>query len=66
MGSLSFLPDLCRGFYRVWVYGGYSGDLSPQLTLELLAGKEDAILIDVRPEAREQTFWPFMFLSFFC
>ncbi|XP_061943589.1 uncharacterized protein LOC133667900 isoform X1 [Populus nigra] len=38
------------GFYRVWVYGGYSGDLSPQLTLELLAGKEDAILIDVRPE----------------
>jgi hypothetical protein len=44
---------LCRGFYRVWVYGGYSGDLSPQLTLELLAGKEDAILIDVWPEARE-------------
>jgi hypothetical protein len=27
--------------------------LSPQLTLELLAGKEDAILIDVQPEARE-------------
>jgi hypothetical protein len=53
MGSLSFLSDLCRGFYTVWVYGGYSGDLSPQLTLELLAGKEDAILIDVRPEARE-------------
>jgi hypothetical protein len=44
---------LCRGFYRVWAYGGYSGDLSPQLTLELLAGKEDAILIDVWPEARE-------------
>ncbi|KAJ6952000.1 hypothetical protein NC653_041231 [Populus alba x Populus x berolinensis] len=40
-------------FYRVWVYGGYSGDLSPQLTLKLLLGKEDAILIDVRPEARE-------------
>ncbi|KAG6737156.1 hypothetical protein POTOM_059806 [Populus tomentosa] len=38
------------GFYRVWVYGGYSGDLSPQLTLELLAGKEDAILIDVLRE----------------
>ncbi|KAL9382606.1 hypothetical protein Peur_025641 [Populus x canadensis] len=51
---LSFLPDLCEGFYRVWVYGGCSGDLSPQLTLELLAGKEDAILIDVRPEAREE------------
>ncbi|KAH8480152.1 hypothetical protein H0E87_030406 [Populus deltoides] len=42
------------GFYRVWAYGGYSGDLSPQLTLELLAGKEDAILIDVWPEAREE------------
>uniref|UniRef100_A0A6M2F763 Uncharacterized protein n=1 Tax=Populus davidiana TaxID=266767 RepID=A0A6M2F763_9ROSI len=41
------------GFYRVWLYGGYSGDLSPQLTLKLLPGKEDAILIDVRPEARE-------------
>ncbi|KAH8480138.1 hypothetical protein H0E87_030394 [Populus deltoides] len=27
-------------FYRVWAYGGYSGDLSPQLTLELLAGKD--------------------------
>ncbi|KAJ6951995.1 hypothetical protein NC653_041227 [Populus alba x Populus x berolinensis] len=33
------------GFYRVWVYGVYSGDLSPQLTLRLLPGKED-----VRPE----------------
>lgn len=53
MGSLSFLSDLCRGLYRVWVYDGYSGDLSLQLTLELLAGKEDAILIEVRPEARE-------------
>ncbi|CAK7322474.1 unnamed protein product [Dovyalis caffra] len=42
------------GFYWVWAYGGYSGDLSPQLTLELLAGKEDTILIDVRPEAREE------------
>ncbi|XP_034926768.1 uncharacterized protein [Populus alba] len=50
MGSLSFLSDLCRGFYKVWVYDGYSGDLSLQLTLELLAGKEDAIFIEVRPE----------------
>nr|TKS05887.1 hypothetical protein D5086_0000128630 [Populus alba] len=41
------------GFYKVWVYDGYSGDLSLQLTLELLAGKEDAIFIEVRPEARE-------------
>ncbi|XP_065860798.1 calcium sensing receptor, chloroplastic [Euphorbia lathyris] len=36
--------------YRAWTYGGYSGDLSPQSTLELLSGKEDAVLIDVRPE----------------
>lgn len=44
------LYDLCRVFYRVWAYGGYSGDLSPQLTLELLSGKENVLLIDVRPE----------------
>ncbi|WCJ21886.1 Rhodanese/Cell cycle control phosphatase superfamily protein [Euphorbia peplus] len=37
-------------FYRAWTYGGYSGDLSAQSTLELLSGKEDAVLIDVRPE----------------
>ncbi|XP_050236735.1 uncharacterized protein LOC126686640 [Mercurialis annua] len=37
-------------FYRVRVYGGYSGDLTPQSTLELLTGREDAVLIDVRPE----------------
>ncbi|KAL9342551.1 hypothetical protein Peur_065876 [Populus x canadensis] len=42
------------GFYWVWAYGGYSGDLSPQLTLKLLAEKGDTILIDVRPEAREE------------
>ncbi|KAF9670748.1 hypothetical protein SADUNF_Sadunf13G0101000 [Salix dunnii] len=38
------------GFYWVWTYGGYSGDLSPQLTLKLLAGKGDTILIDVLRE----------------
>ncbi|OMO62151.1 hypothetical protein CCACVL1_22998 [Corchorus capsularis] len=37
-------------FYWVWAYGGYSGDLSPTVTLELLSGKENALLIDVRPE----------------
>ncbi|XVF37546.1 hypothetical protein REPUB_Repub20aG0018100 [Reevesia pubescens] len=37
-------------FYWVWAYSGYSGDLSPKLTLELLSGKENALLIDVRPE----------------
>ncbi|GAV86821.1 hypothetical protein CFOL_v3_30247 [Cephalotus follicularis] len=36
--------------YWVFAYGGYSGDLSPQSTLELLAGKENAVLIDIRPE----------------
>ncbi|KAK6255520.1 hypothetical protein SCA6_016825 [Theobroma cacao] len=33
-------------FYWVWAYSGYSGDLSPKLTLELLTGRENAILID--------------------
>lgn len=37
-------------FYWRLTYGGYSGDLSPKLTLELLKGKENAVLIDVRPE----------------
>ncbi|KAL6221437.1 hypothetical protein ACLB2K_009188 [Fragaria x ananassa] len=36
--------------YLVWTYSGYSGDLSPQSTLELLTGKENAVLVDVRPE----------------
>ncbi|PRQ46073.1 putative Rhodanese-like domain-containing protein [Rosa chinensis] len=36
--------------YSVWTYSGYAGDLSPQSTLELLKGKEKAVLIDVRPE----------------
>ncbi|KAK7860111.1 calcium sensing receptor [Quercus suber] len=37
-------------FYWVWTYSGYSGDLSPKITLEILTGKENAVLIDVRPE----------------
>ncbi|XP_030937700.1 uncharacterized protein LOC115962954 [Quercus lobata] len=37
-------------FYWVWTYSGYSGDLSPKVTLEVLTGKENAVLIDVRPE----------------
>ena len=37
-------------------YSGYAGDLSPQLTLEILTGKEDALLIDIRPEARDNPF----------
>ncbi|KAM3702297.1 hypothetical protein ACJW31_04G015400 [Castanea mollissima] len=37
-------------FYWVRTYSGYSGDLSPKITLEVLTGKENAVLIDVRPE----------------
>ncbi|XP_058094311.1 calcium sensing receptor, chloroplastic isoform X2 [Magnolia sinica] len=36
--------------YWVFTYGGYSGDLSPESTLELLSGEENVVLIDVRPE----------------
>lgn len=42
--------DLCRGAYWFLTYAGYAGDLSPQLAMELLTGKENAVLIDVRPE----------------
>ncbi|KAK4794557.1 hypothetical protein SAY86_012551 [Trapa natans] len=42
-------------FYWVWTYSGYSGDLSPRLTFELLMGKENAVLIDVRPEILRET-----------
>ncbi|XP_008444442.1 uncharacterized protein LOC103487767 [Cucumis melo] len=37
-------------FYWTKTYGGYSGDLSPEATLELLKGSDNAVLIDVRPE----------------
>ncbi|XP_030492077.2 uncharacterized protein LOC115708047 [Cannabis sativa] len=37
-------------FFWVSTYSGYAGDLSPQLTLEVLTGKENAVLIDIRPE----------------
>ncbi|XP_074562063.1 uncharacterized protein LOC141818474 [Curcuma longa] len=36
--------------YWVFTYGGYSGDLTPETTFELLRGGKDAVLIDVRPE----------------
>ncbi|KAK1400486.1 Calcium sensing receptor [Heracleum sosnowskyi] len=38
------------GAYWFLTYAGYAGDLSPQLAMELLTGKENAVLIDVRPE----------------
>lgn len=53
----------CRVIYLVRTYSGYSGDLSPQLTLELLTGKENAVLIDVRPEARYDLY---TLLSWWC
>lgn len=37
-------------------YSGYSGDLEPELTMELLRNDQNAILIDVRPEARDYNF----------
>ncbi|ONK72392.1 uncharacterized protein A4U43_C04F18950 [Asparagus officinalis] len=36
--------------YWFFTYGGYSGDLAPELTLEMLKNEENAVLIDVRPE----------------
>ncbi|KAJ6825986.1 uncharacterized protein M6B38_375120 [Iris pallida] len=39
--------------YWLFTYGGYSGDLTPESTLELLKSDENAVLIDVRPEARD-------------
>ncbi|KAL5574764.1 hypothetical protein UlMin_016463 [Ulmus minor] len=38
-------------FYLVSTYSGYAGDLSPESTLEILTGTENAVLIDIRPEA---------------
>ncbi|KAK3162720.1 hypothetical protein QOZ80_1BG0092930 [Eleusine coracana subsp. coracana] len=36
--------------FWLFAYGGYSGDLSPELTLELLRNDDKAVLVDVRPE----------------
>ncbi|KAJ8615910.1 hypothetical protein MRB53_035282 [Persea americana] len=36
--------------YWAFTYGGYSGDLSPKSTLDLLFKEENVVLIDVRPE----------------
>nr|CAD1832203.1 unnamed protein product [Ananas comosus var. bracteatus] len=37
-------------FYWVLIYGGYSGDLAPEETFELLKNDQNAVLVDVRPE----------------
>ncbi|CAL4972673.1 unnamed protein product [Urochloa decumbens] len=36
--------------YWLFIYGGYSGDLSPESAFELLKNDDKAVLIDVRPE----------------
>ncbi|WOK94542.1 hypothetical protein Cni_G03246 [Canna indica] len=36
--------------YWFYTYGGYSGSLTPETTFELLKDRQDAVLIDVRPE----------------
>lgn len=36
--------------YWMVTYSGYAGDLSPKLAFELLTGRDNAVLIDVRPE----------------
>lgn len=56
-GKLYCLSDLCRAYYWVYNYSGYTGDLSPSSTFELLTGKEDGVLIDIRPEARDCKFF---------
>ncbi|KAL1533436.1 hypothetical protein AAHA92_33319 [Salvia divinorum] len=38
------------GSYRGLKYGGYAGDLSPKSAMELLRGKDNVVLIDIRPE----------------
>ncbi|WJX20077.1 hypothetical protein P8452_09676 [Trifolium repens] len=38
--------------YWLWKYGGYSGDLSPKSAFELLSGDSNAVLIDVRSDAK--------------
>ncbi|XP_074281333.1 uncharacterized protein LOC141606195 [Silene latifolia] len=40
--------------YWVVTYSGYAGDLSPTLALDLLKGKDSAVLIDVRTEDMKQ------------
>lgn len=48
-----FIRFCYRVLYFFVTFGGYSGDLSPKSTLELLNGKSNVVLIDVRPEARD-------------
>lgn len=47
---------ICRAFYWLWTYGGYSGDLSPKSAFELLAEDANAALIDVRSEEMREKY----------
>lgn len=65
MEKVHLLSDFCRVSYWFLTYGGYAGDLSPKSTFELLTGKENVVLIDVRPEARDCKFFqPFLLWDF--
>ncbi|GAB2222154.1 hypothetical protein Drorol1_Dr00013356 [Drosera rotundifolia] len=46
LGASSFLWIV----FWLAIYGGYAGDLSPNLALQLLSSDKNAVLIDVRPE----------------
>uniref|UniRef100_A0A803KTQ5 Rhodanese domain-containing protein n=1 Tax=Chenopodium quinoa TaxID=63459 RepID=A0A803KTQ5_CHEQI len=47
--------------YWLVTYSGYAGDLSPELAFELVSGKESAVLVDTRPEARNRFFLAFSY-----
>ncbi|CAN1253471.1 Calcium sensing receptor, chloroplastic [Linum perenne] len=53
LGSLGAL----WAFYWIWTYAGYAGELSPEATLDLLKSEKKAMLIDVRPEVSDITFF---------
>ncbi|GMH16083.1 hypothetical protein Nepgr_017924 [Nepenthes gracilis] len=48
-----FIVGVSSTFWVVYwlaTYGGYAGDLSPNLVFKLLSGEESTMLVDVRPE----------------
>lgn len=52
---ISFCLTFRVSYWRL-LYGGYSGDLSAELTFELLNKDENVVLVDIRPEARDCNF----------
>ncbi|KAF3785276.1 hypothetical protein EJ110_NYTH28327 [Nymphaea thermarum] len=51
VGSTASLGSSDRIVYWLFNYGGYAGDLSPDLALKELTEEQGTVLIDVRPEA---------------